>query len=435
MKIKLFKSSAGVFSLRVISILFGLVVSYLLTQFLGTKEYGIYIYIVTWVGFLGIPALFGFDRLLVREVSVYKTKTNWGMLRGIIRFSNSFVFLLSLALASIIFLMTFFVPAWSSSELMTPLRIAVVLLPIFSLTIIRQSILRGLNKVVIGQLPETLIRPLMIIGLLLGYYFFVEAVFPASTALILLIIGALIAFVFGTILMNRKIPTEAKKVKPVYDKKIWLKSAFPLLLLGSASLIMTHTDIIMLGAIKAPSDAGIYNIANSFARFVGFVLMAVNAALAPIVASKYAEKKFDDLQRLITRSTRLIVSFSLPVAVILVLFGSFFLGIFGSDFKEGLSALRILCIGQLINTLVGSVALLLNMTGHERLSVKGVGIGAGLNIVLNFLLIPIWGVSGAAIATATSMIVWNVILAIYVKRKLSINSTIFNLIRYRSNNV
>ena len=123
--------------------------------------------------------------------------------------------------------------------------------------------------------------------------------------------------------------------------------------------------------------------------------------------------------------------FSLPVAAGLLVFGQRFLLIFGAEFTTGRAALSILSAGQLINVAMGAVGLLLVMTGHERDAAKGIGIGALLNIILNALMIPRWGLEGAAIANAGSIIAWNVLLALWVYRRLGIDATAFGPVNVR----
>ena len=79
-----------------------------------------------------------------------------------------------------------------------------------------------------------------------------------------------------------------------------------------------------------------------------------------------------------------------------------------------------------MNAAVGPVALLLNMTGYERYTMRGVGVSTILNILFNALLIPHYGMVGAAFATAITMIGWNILLLYFVKTKLNLNSSIFN---------
>ena len=111
------------------------------------------------------------------------------------------------------------------------------------------------------------------------------------------------------------------------------------------------------------------------------------------------------------------------IGLSLILFGKWFLLLFGNGFIKGVTALSILSIGQIVNAATGSVCILLVMTGYERDAVAGIGVSVVINIIMNVLLIPKWGIIGAAISTAFSLILWNILLTIWVYRKPGINST------------
>nr|WP_277879386.1 polysaccharide biosynthesis C-terminal domain-containing protein [Coleofasciculus sp. FACHB-712] len=99
--------------------------------------------------------------------------------------------------------------------------------------------------------------------------------------------------------------------------------------------------------------------------------------------------------------------------------------LFGSSFVEGLPALVILTVGQMVNALSGSVGFLMTMTGHQREAALIIGSSAILNVVLNAALIPYLGINGAALSTALTTALWNIIMLVYVNKQLKINSTIF----------
>jgi O-antigen/teichoic acid export membrane protein len=147
--------------------------------------------------------------------------------------------------------------------------------------------------------------------------------------------------------------------------------------------------------------------------------------LAPVVAELYARGEKERLQRLITKSAWAALLGSLPIALGMILFGRWVLLIFGKDFTGGNTALAILSAGQLVNVGMGSVALLLNMTGHERDTARGVGIAALANIILNAALIPLWNINGAAAASAISLAIWNILLAWWVYKRIGICSIAF----------
>jgi O-antigen/teichoic acid export membrane protein len=107
----------------------------------------------------------------------------------------------------------------------------------------------------------------------------------------------------------------------------------------------------------------------------------------------------------------------------LIIGSQWFLLLFGRDFTGGQTPLTILCIGQLVNAAMGSVGYLLIMTGHGRDAAVGIAAGAGVNLLLSALLIPHWGVNGAAAASAIGLIVWNVVLAVFVWKRIGILTT------------
>ena len=427
---KLFKGSAGIIVLRVISGGLSFVISLILARLLGAKGYGIYAYSLAWIGFLFVPAVLGFDRLLVRDISVYKTRSDWSLMRGLIQFSQQASASFSLIIVGVAVFISMGLGINSDPIFMHTFFFALILLPLSVLITLKQSILRGLEKVILGHVPEMLIKPfLLFVCLLLIYIFGFKENLSPRIAIAFTIFASLISFCVIHTILKRELPNQIHHTSPVYNIKQWIKSALPLSLIGGLLVINSQTDIIMLGAIKGAKMAGIYSIANAFSGLITFILISVNAALAPLIASLYAEGNMLQLQHKVTISARLIILLSLPIGIILIFFGKVFLSIYGADFIGGLSSLRILCIGQLVNASAGSVGLLLIMTGYEMDSAWGIGFGAVSNVIFNFLLIPSFGIEGAAVATASSMVMWNIILIWLVWKRLGIYSTALGKIK------
>ena len=125
--------------------------------------------------------------------------------------------------------------------------------------------------------------------------------------------------------------------------------------------------------------------------------------VAPYAARLNAQGDQQKLQKLVRRTAQSAVAFALPVVVLLAVAGDrLLITLFGSEFAGAYWPLLILALGQLANAGFGATGMLLNMTGFERDVTRVVAIAAGLNVVLNLALIPIFGVIGAAIATSVS---------------------------------
>jgi O-antigen/teichoic acid export membrane protein len=351
-------------------------------------------------------------------------------MRGLLRRANQTVLMVSLGITLLAALIAWNLSDLSASQMLLAFLTAFTMLPLVTLNSIRQAALRGLNKVVIGQLPEMVIQPMIFVSLIGASYLFLGKSLTALWALGINVVAVGATYVVGTRLLHKNLPPATRETFPAYETQVWARSALHLMLIACMHVINAKADIVMLGAIKGTHATGIYTVATKGAELITFILIAVNMALAPSIASLYAKKDMKRLQRLITQSARIILLISLPIGLGLIVFGHWFLLLFGQDFTQGKTALAILSTGQLVNAATGSVGLLLIMTGLERDVAIFVGTSALLGIIMNAFLIPKWGMEGAAIATATRMILWNILLAIWVYKRLGIHSTALGKISF-----
>ncbi len=417
----LIRGAAGTLFLKVSSTGLSFLLSLILARLLKAEGLGVYSYALAWVYILSIPSIMGLESLLIREVSVFSSRSEWSGLKGLIRFAWGTVLISSAVIMMMVFLYRYF--HTGSSEKLEAFAVAIVLLPLISITAVNRSILKGLQRVVIAQVPELLLQPTIFIGLILLFYIVSRDTIQPISVILFNLSAMFVATVIVSFLLYRYLPEGLSGVAPEYHVKKWLKSGLTLLLLTGMGFINSRTDIVMLGAMKEARVVGIYTVASAGASLVPFVLLSVNTSLGPIISRLYHSGQKDLLQREITHTARLILLFSLPVAIILIMFGRWFLMLYGEEFTAGADALAILCAGQVINIAAGSVGLILIMTGYERDASLGLGIGAVVNVVLNLLLIPRWSMNGAAVATAISMATWNLVMAWFVRKRLGLYTT------------
>lgn len=419
----LFRGTSGIAVLRFAAGGLGLVTSVVLARLLGVAEYGAYTYTLSWVILLSTFVASGLERLLVREVSIYSAQSAWGVLGGLLRWVSGTALLLYLLLVGLSLGVYLLLSDRLDTSLLIALPVAAILFPLLILVRLLQSALRGLQRVISSQLPETTLQPALMLVLVAIVGWAGQGTMTAFQAMVIHTVTAGVACAYGLGLLGRVVPPAVRTAPPVYQHQAWMASALHFIVLSGLDMINNRLDLLLLGAFKGAEAVGIYSAALRGAQLVPFTLLAANLALAPTYASLYATGKRADLQRLVTQSSRLILLGGAPAALGLILFGRWFLLLFGADFVQGQMALAILCVGQLVNVAAGPVAILLTMTGHERDTVIGIGIGTAVNGVLNVLLIPLWGIEGAAVAVATSLITWNLVLAGFVRRRLGISST------------
>jgi len=398
-----------------------------LARIMGVESFGVYIYVISWITILSMLGRMGLDSSALRFVPSYTAHEEWGLLGGFFRRSRqmflSASILLALIMASVIFLLR----ANFSDELVFTFMVGCLLLPVSVALQAHGAFLQGFKKIVQAQAPLLVVRPLLlIVGVFCVFMIFGQAVNP-YTAMFADLLATLGAFILVYFYFITNQPENIRSTINVYRTDEWLKVSIPLLLVSGFGILLGQTDIVMLGMIKGATESGLYAAASKTSGLVAFGLMAVNAIAAPMISQLYSQGRMDELQRMVKLAAIAIMTFSLPASFVMVVWGEWILGLFGQSFTVSYYPLVILIVGQLVNSLAGSVGFLMTMTGHHKEAAYVFGASALLNIVLNAVLIPPYGLLGAAFATAITMSLWNIVLIVYVMRKLNINPTILAL--------
>ncbi|WP_018880498.1 flippase [Thioalkalivibrio sp. ALE30] len=422
---QLLRGGVGSIAVKIAGTGISFVLVVVLARTLGPEGYGTYAFVMALLTLLAIPAQAGLPQLMVRETAKTEAREQWGLMRGLWRWGNGFVVLFSAVMILIGGLFLWFGEQWLSEARWQTLAVGLLLVPLIALGNVRGAILRGLRRTVVGQLPEAVLRPALLLALvLLVPWFWADFGLSAVSVMALHAAAALGVFVIGSFLLLHVRPQPvASGPEPEYEVAYWRNAAFPLALLAGLQLINQQTDILLLGVIQTDGDVGVYRVVFQVATLVIFGLQALNQVLQPYYARMYAQGEMARLQRLVTYSARVILLIAIPPVIVMIAFGGAFLEwVFGTEYRAGATALAILAAGQVVNAGMGSVGMLLNMTGHERDTVKGIGIAALCNVVLNLVLIPPFGIEGAAAATALTLVIWNLILRAFVKRRLGIET-------------
>ena len=419
------RGAASTLVLRIFAAGLTLILSWLLARVLGVTDYGTYIYTLAWVHFLATPACLGTDRLLVRLMAVYRVENHWAMARGILRWSSRLALAASLSLALIALGVCLFFSSYINQAARQTFLISLLVLPFLVLTNLRQSALQGIQQVLRGQVSESIFRPLFALVLLASVYFASGERLSASTAASLNVVASGVAFLIAGKLLRDSLPPSFKASSTEYRTAEWTSHALPLLLVATLGIISTQTETLILGALKGMEAVGYFTVANRGAELISLALLILSVPLAPAYARLWASREVSELEKVARLGTYASLLLALPVALALIFYGQMFLSLFGQEFTQAQPALQVLSIGHLFNVMMGSVALLLIMSGHEREVAVVTAVSIIIKILLCALLIQTRGVVGAAFARSGSLIVWNLLLLRSVYKKLSINPTAF----------
>jgi len=426
LRAQLLRGGIGSLAIKSAHTMIAFAVAVVLARSLGPEGYGVYSFALAILMLTAIPAQVGVPQLMIRETAKAQANADWGLMRGLWRWGNRSVAFFSFVALVVVGGILLLTNIGGESGRVATLTIGIGLIPLMALTNVRGACLRGLRKVVQGQLPESIIRPALLLTFASIWVVFLspDDGLSAQQAMGFYVVAAVIAFGFGAWLLGRSRPAElSKKPTPVYAASAWRKAVVPLALITGLQLINTYADLIMLGIFWTDEEVGIYRAVFQLAFLVTFGLQAMNQVLQPHFARLHQLSEHEQLQRLVTTSARVILLLALPPVGVFVLFGGDVLAwVFGDPFRAGTLALAVLAFGQLINGAMGSVGMLLNMTGHERETVRGVALAAVANIVMNLLLVPPFGMAGAATASALTFVCWNFLLRNSVRKRLGLET-------------
>lgn len=428
-RLNLARKSLGSLAIKVATVGLAFVAQLLLARYMGADHYGIYVYALTWLNVLVLVARLGSDGLLTRFAAAYAVEQRWDALKGLIRFGYGAVGAACLVLGILAWLaLTILRPELGPDRYETFI-LALGLLPISALWGVGQSLLFGLKHPWRAQLPEPVSRVLMIVAAAAMYWS--AGSLSSAQAMVLGIASTLFALLMGSIGLIRILPRPMAAVRAAAAAGEWCRVALPLLLMSGLRLLLTQSDILLVGWLLGDTRAaGIYAVATRLAELTTFGLQAVNMSLAPMISELHTTRQNARLQAMVTRSARGVFAFTAVVSLLLGLMGTRILGLFGPDFIAAYPALLILLIGQTINAATGSVGYLMTMTGHQRQAAWLVALAAAVTLGLAFSLIPQFGIRGAAMASAAGLTLLNLSMLVFVAQRLKINSTVFRRLSY-----
>lgn len=418
-------AAVGSVAIKFLSALFALINGILLAKFLSVAAFGVYVLAFTTITVISIPVSLGLPHLITRFTSIYVVSENKAALKGLLIRSNQFVLLSTLA-AVLLALITYFV-WWKnySSELVATFWYAFLLLPLLVFGALRAATLRGLKYVILGQMPDTFLRNLFFTILLLGVIVFDWEMTP-QRAMIFHSIAAAIAFFIGYLFLHQKLLKDLRSVTPVYFSKTWLKEAIPFSVISGVQVVKSKVLVYILAAFGSTEAVAIFDVAMRGAALISFTVEALNKAISPFISSAFERKQMDSLQRIVKKTARIIFVLSMPVALVFIFGGEYILNLlFGENYDASYLPLVILCVGHIVNTLVGPIAPVLNMTGNQTYLSKNQVLMMVLSVVLSVPFIYYWDVMGAAWVFSIVIAIQGILLVAFIHRKLRINTTIF----------
>jgi O-antigen/teichoic acid export membrane protein len=416
--LELLKGSSISFVLKIFGMGAGYALTWYISEYYGAIVLGKYVLALIVLQVFSMFGKAGLDIALLRFIASFSAQEKWGMLRN--------AYQKSVALTLILSTLSVFVMYFFGGQLLTLLKDlndaylnwAMLFVIPMSIYFIHVQCFRAFKKIKQFSFYMNVALPLFTLLFLLYFTNYPVAIetellpFVSYGLAILLTVSLLLISWTKTILSYRS---------AIYEEisyKLLLSTSLPLLLSQSMSLIIGWTDQIMLGTMATAQDVGVYNVAFKFSLLPTVVLMAINSIATPKFAEFFGKGDLEGLEKMTKQSTKMIFWFSVPASVLIILFRDYLLGFFPDEFASASLIMLVLIIGQLVNSVVGSVGYILQMTGHQLICQNILIVSAIMNVVLNLVLIPEFGILGAALASMSSMVFQNVTMMLYIRKRL-----------------
>jgi O-antigen/teichoic acid export membrane protein len=406
-----------VFFISLIGSVFGYLIKMVLSRQLSLEDFGLFYAVFTFVSFFVMFKDFGLGQSLRKLIPQFLTKKEYGK----IKYSIKLVFLVNLIMGVVfagifILLSGYLANNYFNSPLAKPLLIILSFyFIIYSFYIIFLDVSVGFQKSKLYSLNLFLINLLVLLGL------FIFKGFNELSPAISYLFAAFIGVIFGAIALFRIFSFKHKSSRLGKLKSKLFSYGFPLLLASIGFTFISSVDTLILTKFRTLSEIGVYNVVLPTSMFLITLGSSLALVLLPLISELWTMKKIKELSNIIKLIYKKVFAFVVPIALIVLIFSDLVLKVlFGESFVFGSDALRILCIGAIFFSVATINNNVLVAIGRPKEVTKIILSAAFLNLILNLILIPTYGIIGAAIATSVAYIFVLILSSYKVSRSIKL---------------
>lgn len=419
------RMALAAFAIRVASAAIAYLTQILLARWMGGHEYGVFVSVWVWVLVLGGIAGLGFETSVVRFIPEYSKRGETGLLRGFLLGSRAFVLMASTLIAAFGALVAWLLGDIIHEHYLTPVYLALVCLPLYTLTGVQDGMARPFNWTDLALGPPYLWRPILMLAVMAAI-FWAGAPADAASAMAAAVIATWIVGIAQFLMLNRRLATRIERGPRDYRLGFWIKTSLPLFLVEGFYLLLTNTDVLVLAWFVPADQVAIYFATVKTLALVSFVYFAVVAASSHKFAEYHAAGDTARLEAMVRDAVAWTFWPSVLGGIVMLAVGRPFLWLFGPQFVDGYPLMAILLVGLTARASVGPVERLLNMMGHQNRCAVVYGTTFMVNLCLNLALIPFFGLYGAAIGTASALVLESILLFWTARRLTGLNVSIWS---------
>lgn len=415
--LKRLQQNLGPVLVRGLALALAFALQILLARVLGPAGYGVYSLAFSVLLLIIIVALQGHDTGAMRIAAPMIASRAFAQIIAYRVAINKRIWLVGSLIALGLLLFSFLAGQMGSGFWQVMILMALSV-PFVARSRFSQGLLRAGGKPTQAYLPEGVLPPLLMIPLIALLAYLTELSIAAVGVVFLL--TAVANWLFAIMLERRVVPAsvDSASLQRSPDPKIWRQITIPIYL--SALLEATNDKVVflLLGAMQGEYAAGLYAAAGRFTIIAGMIGSTLYLSHASRISVLYGMGDTAGLAAEVGHITRLVTGLTLVICLPLMVWPEFFLGLFGSQFTAAITPFRILVLASFINVGMGPVGLLLNMSEFECTHTRIIAVTLLLSVLMGVALIPVWGITGAALAVLLTTVFWNVAMLVVVHRRI-----------------
>jgi O-antigen/teichoic acid export membrane protein len=412
--------AGGVVLIRVVSAALAYAAQVLLARWMTGSDYGIYVYVWTWVLLLGSILDFGIAIAAQKIIPEYRTRGETALLRGFLSGSCWLTFATSAAAALVLAGLVRLLAPWIGDNTEMPLMVGCLVLPAFVVANTLEGLARSHDWIPLGLVPQFIVRQGLIIGftagaLALGFNLGATAAMTASAA------AVWVAMIGQLILLGRRLRGSVAPGPRAYDVRGWFKVSLPIMMVEGLFLLLSYVDVLVLQQFRPPEEVGVYFAVVKTMALVSFIHYAMASTTAHRFTEYHAAGDTARLSAYVAHAVQWTFWPSLAATAALLVMGKPLLSLFGPTFTEGYGMMFVAAIGLLARAAAGPLERLLNMLGHQNMCALAYGLAFAANLGLCIALVPRFGGYGAAAAMSAAVLFETAVLLAVARRRLGLH--------------
>ncbi|KXI27224.1 oligosaccharide flippase family protein [Paraglaciecola hydrolytica] len=403
--VKLFSATSGFF------------LTLLVTRFLSSDSAGAFLLCLAIVTVISYMFRMGFDNIILRVVSsdVREIKS-----QVIVKYALKKVIIFSVigTITLLIFKDFLATTVFNKIELSNVLLIFLISIPFISISFLISQISQGLNKLFLTGFFQNLGISVIFLLASTSAYFVLEVEIDVNLLSIIYLSSAFLIYLFATYFFYKSFRTLTIEKNYTLNKEEISRDSTKLWISSTMALLMQWSGVLVSGIFLASTQVAYFSTAQRLSMLIGFALMVVNMVNARRYSKLWNNKDIQSMRELSFKSTIYLFLLVTPAILIICIYSDLILQLFGPEYSEASLLFVIMAIGQYINVLTGSVGYILNMSGHYKDFMKLYIFGGMCTVILSLILVNLFSVVGAAIATSIGLISFNLAAVYVVKRRL-----------------